>query len=190
MNNTYPVILDACVLYPAPLRSYLMYLASTGLFRARWSEQIHDEWIRNVLKNRPDMDINTLQRTRKLMDANVPDALVSGHESLINSLTLPDAGDRHVLAAAIQGHTEGIITFNLKDFPIEQLEPFGISAIHPDEFLSDMFELDAASCLLAAQRHRSALKNPTLTPDEYLNCLLKQRLPAFVSVLKRLSFAL
>ena len=190
MNNTYTVILDACVLYPAPLRSYLMYLASTGLFRARWSEQIHDEWIRNVLINRPDLDIKTLQRTRELMDSNVPDALVSGHESLINGLILPDSGDRHVLAAAIQGHSQAIITFNLKDFPAECLAPFGISAIHPDEFLSDMFELDAGSCLRAAQLHRSALKNPTLTPDEYLNCLLKQRLPAFVSDLRRLLFAL
>lgn len=167
-----------------------MYLASTGLFRARWSDEIHDEWIRNLLNNRPDIDPEVLKRTRELMDANVPDALVCGHGALIEGLDLPDENDRHVLAAAIQGHAEGIITFNLKDFPMEQLEPFDISAIHPDEFLSDMFELDAGSCLLAAQRHRNALKNPTLTRDEYLNCLLKQRLPLFVSALKRLSFAL
>lgn len=188
--NTYTVILDACVLDPAPLRSYLMYLSSTGLFRAKWSDQIHDEWIRNVLKNRPDMDRTVLQRTRELMDANVPDALVYGHEALVDGLILPDKDDRHVLAAAIQGNAEGIITFNLKDFPSEQLAPFGISAIHPDEFLNDMFELDSGACLLAAQRHRRSLKNPPFTPDEYLHCLLKQKLPSFVNNLKKLSFAL
>jgi len=68
--NTYTVILDACVLYPAPLRSYLMYLASTGLFRARWSDQIHDEWIRNLLISRPEINPDALQRTRTLMDSN------------------------------------------------------------------------------------------------------------------------
>ncbi|WCN08170.1 PIN domain-containing protein [Marinomonas mediterranea] len=188
--NTYTVILDACVLYPAPLRSYLMYLASTGLFRARWSDQIHEEWIRNLLINRPTINPAALQRSRELMDSHVPDALVQGHEALIDGLRLPDMGDRHVLAAAIQGHAEGIITFNLKDFPNENLAPFGISALHPDEFLSDMFELDSAACLLAAQRHRKSLKNPPFNSDEYLECLLKQKLPSFVSDLRKLSFAL
>lgn len=188
--NTYTVILDACVLYPAPLRSYLMYLASTGLFRARWSDQIHDEWIRNLIANRPTINPDLLKRTRELMDANVPDALVQGHEALIDGLRLPDMDDCHVLAAAIQGHAESIITFNLKDFPDEFLAPFGISAIHPDEFLSDMFELDSAACLLAAQRHRKSLKNPPFNSNEYLDCLLKQKLPLFVSELKKLSIAL
>ena len=188
--NTYTVILDACVLYPAPLRSYLMYLTSTGLFRARWSDQIHDEWIRNLHLNRPEINLKTLHKIRELMDANVPDALVYGHEILIEGLDLPDKNDRHVLAAAIQGHAEGIITFNLKDFPNGKLSPFGISAIHPDEFLSDMFELDSAACLLAAQRHRRSLKTPPFNADEYLNCLLKQKLPSFVSSLKKLAFVL
>lgn len=98
--------------------------------------------------------------------------------------------DRHVLAAAIQGHVEGIITFNLKDFPSEELESLGISAIHPDEFLSDMFELDAAACLLAAQQHGRSLKNPHLSTEEYLHCLLKQKLPSFVGNLRKLSFTI
>ncbi|MEZ9955474.1 PIN domain-containing protein, partial [Vibrio splendidus] len=87
---SYTVILDACVMYPAPLRSYLMYLANTGLFRARWTEQIHDEWTRNLLKNRPELNAEQLQRTRQLMNANVPDCLIEGYESLIDGLTLPD----------------------------------------------------------------------------------------------------
>ncbi|TKF30019.1 PIN domain-containing protein [Vibrio kanaloae] len=168
---SYTVILDACVMYPAPLRSYLMYLANTGLFRARWTEQIHDEWTRNLLKNRPEINAEQLQRTRQLMNANVPDCLIEGHESLIDGLTLPDVDDRHVVAAAIKGQAESIITFNLKDFPSCELEPLGLTAIYPDEFLCDMFELDSSACVKAAQQQRASLKRPPMSQDEFLACL-------------------
>lgn len=182
--SSYTVILDACVMYPAPLRSYLMYLANTGLFRARWTDQIHDEWIRNLLINNPDVNPASLERIKTLMNANVPDCLVEGYEPLIDGLTLPDVDDRHVVAAAIKGQAESIITFNLKDFPSKELEPLGLSAIHPDEFLCDMFELDNSACVKAAQQQRSSLKKPPMTQDEFLTCLQKQRLPSFVSKLK------
>ncbi len=126
---SYTVILDACVLYPAPLRSYLMYLANTGLFRARWTDEIHDEWIRNLLKNNPDLDQVKVNRTKILMNKNVPDCLVVGYEPLIDGLTLPDVDDRHVVAAALKGQAEAIITFNLKDFPSSELNPLELSQI-------------------------------------------------------------
>ena len=182
--TSYTVILDACVLYPAPLRSYLMYLANTGLFRARWTDQIHDEWIRNLIKNKPDLDPAKLERTKQLMNDNVPDCLVEGYEPLIAGLTLPDVDDRHVVAAALKGQAEAIITFNLKDFPPSELNPLGLSAIHPDEFLSDMFELNPSFCIKAAQQQRRSLKRPTMSATEFLDCLQKQRLPSFVSNLK------
>ena len=69
-------MLDACVLYPAPLRDFLMHLALLDLFRARWTEEIHTEWIRNVLRQRPDLKQEQLQRTRELMNLHVRDALV------------------------------------------------------------------------------------------------------------------
>lgn len=182
--TSYTVILDACVMYPAPLRSYLMYLSNTGLFRARWTEQIHDEWIRNLLKNNPDIDPERLERTKQLMNAHVPDCLIEGYEPLIDGLTLPDVDDRHVVAAAIKGQAESIITFNLKDFPSEALDPLGLSAIHPDEFLCDMFELDSSACVKAARQQRCGLKNPPMTSDDFLACLQRQKLPSFVSKLR------
>ncbi len=100
----YTALYDACVLYPAPLRDLLLQLALTGLFRARWSATIHDEWTRNVLLDRPDLTAAQLQHTRALMDAAVPDALVVGYEKLIPSLTLPDPDDRHVLALRCHRH--------------------------------------------------------------------------------------
>ena len=94
-----PIVLyDACVLYPAPLRDLLMRLALTDLFQARWTDQIHDEWTRNVLANRPELTAESLARCRRLMDEHVPDCLVTGYESLIPTLSLPDPDDRHVLA--------------------------------------------------------------------------------------------
>lgn len=182
--TSYTVILDACVLYPAPLRSYLMYLANTGLFRARWTDQIHDEWIRNLIKKRPDLNAAKLERTKKLINDNVPDCLIEGYEPLIAGLTLPDADDRHIVAAAMKGQAEAIITFNLKDFPSDELEPLELTAIHPDEFLTDMFELNPSFCIKAAQQQRRSLKHPPMSATEFLACLQKQRLPSFVSCLK------
>lgn len=116
MGN-FTVLFDACVLYSAPLRDFLMHLAMTDLFRAKWTDEIHDEWIRNLLKNRPDLTQERLQRTRDLMNSSVRDCLVSGYVDLIPSLTLPDQDDRHVLAAAICGGADVIVTYNLSDFP-------------------------------------------------------------------------
>ena len=95
------VVYDSCVLYSNHLRDVLMQLALTELFRAKWTEHIHDEWTRNLLKNRPDIDPSKLKRLRQVMDLAVPDCLVTGFESIIPSLNLPDPGDQHVLAAAI-----------------------------------------------------------------------------------------
>lgn len=130
-SSPFTAIYDACVLYPAPLRDFLMWLGLSGRFHARWSPQIHDEWKRNLLINRPDLTSAQLDRTSGLMDLAIPDGLVTGHETLITGLTLPDADDRHVLAAAIRCNASVIVTFNEKDFPASALAPYGIEAQHP-----------------------------------------------------------
>jgi len=184
MSSNYTVIYDACVMYPAPLRSLLMYLALSGRFRARWSETIHQEWMRNLQADRPDLPPGAAVRVRELMDRHVPGALVTGFESLIPGITLPDPNDRHVVAAAIQTRAEAIVTFNLKDFPDQDLLPFGVRAIHPDDFITDLMELHIGAVLEAVRRHRASLKKPPFSAHEYLDCLLKQRLPETVSRLR------
>lgn len=134
--------------------------------------------------NRPELTRQTLERTRDLMNQNAPDCLVTGYEPLIASLTLPDRDDRHVLAAAIRGHAEAIVTLNLKDFPEEALADYAISAIHPDEFLSDMFELSPSECIKAAGLHRASLQNPAMNADEYLLSLQRQKRPRFVDYMQ------
>ena len=151
-SSPFTAVYDACVLYPAPLRDFLMWLALSGRFRARWSAQIHDEWKRNLVKNRPDLTAEQIDRTSDLMDRAIPDGLVTGHEVLIEGLTLPDPGDRHVLAAAIRCHASVIVTFNERDFPADVLGAFGLEAQHPDLFVENLFDLDPAAVVAAAQR--------------------------------------
>lgn len=168
---------DACVLYPAPLRDLLMHVALTDLYRAKWTETVHDEWMRNLLRARPDLKPEQLQRTRESMNAHVRDSLVRDYEVLIDSVTLPDPGDRHVLAAAIKSSADVILKFNLKHFPDAALKLYCIKAQHPDEFLAAQFDIAPNVICLAAQRHRASLKNPPRNVDEYLATLAMQRLP-------------
>jgi PIN domain len=109
-------LLDANVLYPAPLRDLFMNLAVLDVFQARWTNQIHDEWTCNLLKNRPDLSASQIERTRALMNLHVRDCLVSNFEHLIPALQLPDLDDRHVLAAAIHSQSKRIVTANLNHF--------------------------------------------------------------------------
>lgn len=167
-----PVVLyDACVLYPAPLRDLLMRLALTSLFQARWTDEIHGEWTRNVAANRPDISPASLTRCRRLMNEHVPDSLVVGYEPFVPSLDLPDPNDRHVLAAAIHGGAGLIVTFNLSDFPASVLAGYSIEAIHPDEFVTSLWEESPDAVLDAVRRQRESLKNPPKTADELLATL-------------------
>lgn len=172
-------------MYPAPLRSFLMYLALSGEFRPRWTDMIHDEWIRNLLKNRSDLSRNQLEAVRDLMNKHAPGSVVTGFENLIDSIELPDLNDRHVVAAAIQTRAEAIITFNLKDFPRSALAQYGITALHPDEFISNLIDLNVGAVIEAARRQRLSLKNPPFTAAEYLDLLQKQKLPRSVSKLRQ-----
>jgi len=153
-----------------------MWLALSGCFRARWSEEIHEEWKRNLLKNRPDLSKKQLDRTSELMEQAIPDACVYGYEELIEGLCLPDANDRHVLAVAIRCNASVIVTFNQKDFPGPALAVYGIEAQHPDEFVDNLFDLDPAAVVTAAQRQRKQLKMPPMDAVHYLDLLLRQGL--------------
>ena len=160
-----------------------MHLALTDTFRARWTDRIHEEWIRNVLANRPDLTREQLNRTRDLMNAHVRDCLVTGFESLIAGLDLPDADDRHVLAAAIRADI--IVTFNLDDFPAKCLEAYGIESQHPDDFITHLLDLTPGAVCAAVRRHRESLRKPAKTVEEYLDCLTKQQLPHATAMLRQ-----
>ena len=161
-----------------------MYIAMTYLYSARWSDDIHVEWMRNVLKDIPDILPSKIERVRELMNIHVPEGLIQGYEYLIPTLTLPDPKDRHVLALAIHAGADTILTFNLKDFPPKILKSFGISAAHPDEFLLRCLELDHEVICRAAKQHRQSLKKPAFSVEEYLGLLKRQGLPQTVELLR------
>ncbi|MGH9481714.1 MAG: PIN domain-containing protein [Terriglobales bacterium] len=178
------VFYDANVLYGSALRNFLMHLALTGLFRARWSAGVHEEWITALLRNRPDLTREKLERTRRLMDKAAEGALVTGYEGLIEAIQLPDANDRHVLAAAIRGGAEVIVTANVRDFPEAILARFGVEAQHPDEFIAYLLDLSPGLVVAAAQRHRQSLKHPSKSVREYLEMLERETLTRTVAGLR------
>lgn len=184
-HTPYPVVLDACVLYPSFLRDLLIRLGLTGLYQPKWSAIIEDEWQRNLLADRTDLTLEQVQRTATLMNKAVPDAMITGFEPLIDSIVLPDVDDRHVAAAAVRSNAEIIVTLNLKDFPTPALDTFGIEALHPDDFIMDLFDLNSALVLSAVSMQRSNLRRPPMPVDDYLEALLRQGMAQTVKELNK-----
>ena len=170
-------VLDACVLYPASLRDFLLRLALSGLYAPRWSDAIHEEWTRNLLTDRPDIPPAQLARTRSLMEAAFPQARVTGYEDHIETLILPDPGDRHVLAAAIYSEARAIITFNLRHFPTARLAAYSVRAINPDAFALGLYRAAPDDLLQVARTHRASLTRPPKTAEEYIAALAHSQLP-------------
>lgn len=186
MPSNFIVLYDASVFYPAPIRDLLMELAIAGLFRAKWSTQIQEEWVESLLRKRSDLNRERLERTRQIANKSVPDCLVEGYEPLIEGLKLPDLNDRHVLAAAIHCKAQVIVTYNLKDFPKEKLQQFEVEAQHPDLFLRHIVDLAPARFLEAVKQIRGRLQNPPVSAQAYLDRLLNQHeLPLTFSFLKQ-----
>ena len=176
-----PIVLyDACVLYPSLIRNLLMHLAVSGLVAARWTDEIQDEWIRNLSADRPDLTPTRLKRTRLFMERAVPDAQVTGYQSLIPTLTLPDPDDRHVLAAAIFAQADSIVTLNLKDFPASALAPHALKRLTPDDLMCRLLDTAPEMTVAAVEALRLTLRQPAYRPSDFLERLEGVGLPEAV----------
>ena len=182
----FTAVFDADVLHPPSVRDLLMRLAGTGLFSARWSEQILDEMVGSITRQRPELE-GQLARTRALMCEAVQDCLVSRYESLIEGLVLPDPGDRHVLAAAIRCGAQVIVTNNIRDFPAVALAPYGIEAQTADEFVVNLCDLAPAVVATVVQSQAAALRRPPQRFDELLSRLEDRGLVQTVAFLRQLT---
>lgn len=171
-------LLDANILYSAPIRDLFLQLAVSDVFRVKWTTDIHREWINALLRKEPHRDRAALERTRALVDRATRDCLVTGYESIIPTLDLPDPDDRHILAAAITGHCDVIVTKNLQDFPKATVNPYRIEVQHPDEFLSNHLKLTPGIFCESVRKVRARLKAPPLSVGDYLANLSKQELVA------------
>ena len=164
-------LLDANILYPAPVRDIFLQRAADDLFSAKWTADIHREWIGVLLRNEPRRDRAALERTRDLIDQATRDCLVADYETMIPTLNLPDPDDRHVLAAVIGGNCGLIVTFNMRDFPLAVLKPYGIDAQHPDEFLLHMLSQTPGPFLDAVRAILYRLVAPPVSARTYISTL-------------------
>ena len=184
--SRYTALLDANVLYPPPLRDVLMQLAVTDIFKAKWSEDIHREWIDALMRNKPNKKRTALERTRDLMNEATRDCLVTGYEALIPSLELPDPDDRHVLAAAIGWKMRCDRNAEPEGFsPQAPWSPTGSRTLHPDDFLSNHLALAPGLFCSALRKVRARLKSPPFTAEDYLANLTQQGLVATATELEQ-----
>lgn len=180
-------ICDACVLYPITMADLLTSLGEAGLYHPRWTREIHEEWIRNVIENRGASGTVTrekLEARRDAMIEAIEDSLVEDYEELIPNLTLPDHDDRHVLAAAIKSEANLILTINLKDFPQQTLAAWNLTAKHPDAFTSELLQTDQEAVVAVVREIRGRRKRPPISAEDFLAQLERQGLKKFVVELR------
>lgn len=185
MISTFTAFIDANVFFGARLRSLLLFLSQTKIYRARWSERVHEEWIAAVALKR-SIDPERLKPTRLLMDRAVPDALVEGYEQLEAGIDLPDDRDRHVVAAAALTRADLIVTFNTKDFPKRVLRPLRLEACHPDKFIQDLFGISPDLFTSAARRDFEHYVQPQLSFNDYVEGFRKAGVPETAAILEKL----
>lgn len=184
----YTAVLDTCVLFSTLRRSLLLYLAELEIYRPLWSESILVELSRN-LQQKAGVKPEAAEHLLREMEAAFPEALVMDNPVQIAALkpTLIDPGDAHVLAAAVVGKADAIVTSNLKHFQASVLEPYGLEAIDPDDFLVNQWDLNPAVTLQAAKESYSSLKRSPPTWEEWLQRLEKVDLRCFAAKLRTLS---
>lgn len=179
----FPAFLDTCVLFPAYLADTLLCLAEAATYRPLWSAGVLDE-LGTVLAREAGLGPERIRHRLTQMRASFPDAEVTGYESLIDGMR-NDPKDRHVLAAAVRGNAEVIVTFNLRDFRDEHLEPFDLIAVHPDAFLLDQLDLYPGLTMACLEEQVARYKRGPIRVNELLGALTAAQVPEFAAEVGR-----
>ncbi|MGF1659631.1 MAG: RSP_2648 family PIN domain-containing protein [Rubrimonas sp.] len=129
------LLLDACALYPRLMRGALLGYAEAGGFAPLWSARILEEWRRAAERKQGPAAAMEAEAVAARMRARFPQAEATGWEAVQTPERLPDPGDAHVLAAAVAGGADGIVTLNIRDFPLRALGARRLARLHPDAFL-------------------------------------------------------
>lgn len=182
----YAVVLDACVLVPVALADTLLRIAERELYRPLWSEQILTEAFSAIAEVHPSIPPEQLRQRFVAMNGAFEDATVSGWENLVSTVTLPDPDDRHVVAAALRGRADAIVTANVRDYPPDVLDPLGIEVIHPDTFLLDQLDLAPHVVLDVLREQADHTRRPALTPIDLITRLARAGAPGFADEAGRL----
>ncbi len=178
-----PAFLDTNSLYGEHLCDTLLRLAEAETYRPLWSAGVLEELERNLVA------VDGLAREAASyritqMQTAFPDAEVHGYETLIDAMTC-DAKDRHVLAAAVRGRAETLITYNVKDFPDASTTPYEIEVVHPDGFLLDQLDLYPGITVSVLQRQAADYTRPPLTTEQLLGRLAAAGVPKFAAEVRR-----
>jgi predicted nucleic acid-binding protein len=178
--SRYTALLDANVLFPKLQCDALLSLAHAGLYAAKWSADIEREWMDARRKKYPDSEEANRHKAKEMCKA-IPDCMVTGYEVFVDGLVLPDPNDRHILAAAIVGHADAIVTNNVSDFPLETLAQHDIDIQTPDQFIVNQLTLHPDQAVKALRDMRMRWNNPKYTA-EGLVALFEQRGMPLISV--------
>lgn len=180
----FTVVLDACVILPATLNDTILRLAEANCFGVRWSDTIMDEVRRNMVAEKFRIPPEAADLRLGAMREAFPFADVKGYEALIPAMS-NDPKDRHVLAAAVRSDAHTIVTSNLKDFPPESLAPWGIEAVHPDQFLLSQLDLGPRKVIEVLKAQVSENKYPPRSANELFASLRRCGVPDFADELSR-----
>ena len=164
-------VLDANVLYGEFTRDLLLSLFYGGVFEAKWTADITQEWVRHVLEDQPTVTSEKIDHTVIQMHMIQPSALVENYHQYIDKLDLRDLNDRHVLAAAIASEARKIVTWNLRDFPAKILSAFGIVAESPDKFLADLVMEQPEEVARVFRKMRLRRKKSSQTVEQFFNSM-------------------
>jgi predicted nucleic acid-binding protein len=173
---SFPAFFDTNVLYGALLNDFILELADCGLFRPLWSKDVLFELGKNLVKNGENPML--VEKRVSTMEHYFADAMVTGYDDVVPTMT-NDEKDRHVLAAAVRGGAEVLVTFNTRHFPSSSVEPFDLEVVHPDDFLLDQLDLYHAPTLRALVELVGGYDSPAMTVDDFLLALTRAGVPTF-----------
>jgi len=171
-------VLDACVLYPTVLREILIGAARAGLYRPLWSARILEEWARAAARRNP-VDEAFARGEIALLRAEFPKAEIVAQPGLESRLHLPDENDIHVLAVAIAGHADAIVTSNRADFPRGTLAGEGLERRDPDGFLWQLLSEYPEQMRALTETVRAQAERLSGTPQPIRALMKRARLPRF-----------
>jgi predicted nucleic acid-binding protein len=177
----YAATLDANVLHPHIVADIILRLCERGMFRVVWSREILDELERSLVRR--GLDAGRIRRRIALMEAHFPEAMANPAAHLQSVPDAVDSGDRHVVAAALAGRADGIVTENDAHFPSEAMDSLGLDLQSVDDFLLNQWTLDPAAVIAVLIEMEHDRNRPPRSVAELLEAL-DVHAPAFVRAVR------
>ncbi|MDR0592695.1 MAG: PIN domain-containing protein [Bifidobacteriaceae bacterium] len=185
----FTAFLDANALVPVALADTILRAAEEGLFAPKWSEKVEGEAKEAIASIHPDLSPSRIESRFKAMNSAFPDACVHGWEPLVGQIALPDADDRHVVAAAWLSRADAIVTANMADFPEAALAGCGLHAVNPDDFLLDLLDLAPAALARIVKQQAEDAGQPPLSSEDVMIALGRAGAGRFVTEVRKAGLA-